>query len=718
MYTRRAAIVTFDSLRRIHKVCGRNPTEFSFSVRTPDFVRNFRAATERVDVYNNSDGNTAENQSGNSFYYQNDQLYGRNLGGFEQSQNPSRFYEQSTGSDRLNQNHSDYNYGNQNSQFYGSNINGFEPNQNLSRLHRQDFCVQQHGSGKYQQSESSNAYGNRGISEAPPQSHGGVRWENPRGDFTDRSNFSRSYGGKDDTSMQNVHNDFSQNVAGVGSGKYQQSESSNAYGNRGISEAPPQSHGGVHWENPRGDFTDRSNFSRSYGGKDDTSMQNVHNDFSQNVAGVYHSNAGNYQQNPREFQSGDGDNAGSVEVAQENQLTRKVEDLDEFTKGGKLKEAVELLGLLEKEGTQVDLQRYMALMILCGESEALDEAKSVHDHLLKSKVHLETRTYNQILEMYSKCGSMEDAFSVFDQMRRRNLTSWDIMISWLAKNDHGEESLELFAEFKRSGLKPDGEMFFGVFSACGVIGDTIEGMLHFESMRNDYGINPTMEHYVSIVNMLGNAGCLDEASEFIQKMPVEPSVKIWETLMKFCRIHGNMELGDQCTKLIELLDSSRLCEQSRAGLIPITAADIAREKERKKLSGQSLPEVRSRVREYRAGDRSHPDNDRTYELLRGLKQQMKELGYVPETKFVLHDVDPEVKEEALMAHSERLAAAQGFLTSAARSPLRIIKNLRVCVDCHNAFKIISKIVGREIVARDTKRFHHFRDGTCSCNDFW
>lgn len=97
---------------------------------------------------------------------------------------------------------------------------------------------------------------------------------------------------------------------------------------------------------------------------------------------------------------------------------------------------------------------------------------------------------------------------------------------------------------------------------------------------------------------------------------------------------------------------------------------------------------------------------------------MKEVGYIPETKFVLHDVDQEVKEEALMAHSERLAAAQGFLTSAARSPLRIIKNLRVCGDCHNAFKIISKIVGREIIARDSKRFHHFRDGSCSCNDYW
>ncbi|GAB4837578.1 hypothetical protein Ancab_002428 [Ancistrocladus abbreviatus] len=117
-------------------------------------------------------------------------------------------------------------------------------------------------------------------------------------------------------------------------------------------------------------------------------------------------------------------------------------------------------------------------------------------------------------------------------------------------------------------------------------------------------------------------------------------------------------------------------------------------------------------------DRSHPDSDKIYALLEGLKEQLKEAGYIPETRFVLHDIDQEVKEEALMSHSERLATAQGLLSSPARSPIRVIKNLRVCVDCHNAIKIISKLVGRELVMRDAKRFHHFNDGKCSCNDYW
>ncbi|EPS70420.1 hypothetical protein M569_04341, partial [Genlisea aurea] len=413
--------------------------------------------------------------------------------------------------------------------------------------------------------------------------------------------------------------------------------------------------------------------------------------------------------------------SGNAEVESSDTFTGNplgVEKLDEFIRDRKLKDAVEFLEHLQKESIQVDLPRYMALITACGEKQALEQAKLVHHHLLQSMPQLDLRTYNRILEMYVNCGSVEDLFAVFDRMAARNLTSWDVMISGLAKLGHGEDSILLYDEFKQCGLKPDGEMFLGIFSACGAVCDTIEGMLHFESMTKDYGIIPTMKHYITMVDMLGSAGSLDEALEFIDNIPIDPGIDIWKALMKWSRIHGDTELGDRCAEIVELLDPSGLDEESRSGLIHVDAADIEREKEKKKQNGQNLLDMRSRVHEYRAGDRSHPDHEKIYALLRGMKQQMKEVGYVPETKFVLHDVDPESKEEALMAHSERLAAAQGLMTSAARSPMRIIKNLRVCGDCHNAFKIISKLVGREIIARDSKRFHHFRDGSCSCNDYW
>ncbi|KAA8532685.1 hypothetical protein F0562_032718 [Nyssa sinensis] len=394
--------------------------------------------------------------------------------------------------------------------------------------------------------------------------------------------------------------------------------------------------------------------------------------YQQNPSGNYNANIGKYQ-NSSESQNGmavphvssNSEPAGeSVEATKSGQYIGTIEELDDFCNEGKLKEAVEVLQLLEKLQIPVDVPLYLKLMKACGDAKALQEAKSVHEHLMRSVSPLQVSTYNKILEMYAKCGSMDDAYMVFHKMQQRNLTSWDTMISWLANNGLGEDAIELFTQFKEAGLKPDGQMFIGVFSACRIL-----------------------------VDMLGSAGYLDEALEFIEKMPMEPSVDVWETLMNLCRVYGNMELGDRCAELVELLDSSRLNEQSKAGLIPVKASDLAKEKEKKKLAGQNLLEVRSRVHEYRAGDTSHPDSDKIYALLRGMKEQMKEAGYVPETKFVLHDIDQEGKEDALLAHSERLAVAQGLISSPARSTMRIIKNLRMgCV--------LAVIIGEEGQFRD------------------
>ncbi|KAG5029470.1 hypothetical protein JHK87_012984 [Glycine soja] len=395
-----------------------------------------------------------------------------------------------------------------------------------------------------------------------------------------------------------------------------------------------------------------------------------------------------------------------------------LEELDNFCIEGNVKEAVNVLELLEKLHIPVDLPRYLQLMHQCAENKSLEEAKIVHRHTSQHLSPLQVSTYNRILEMYLECGSVDDALNIFNNMPERNLTTWDTMITQLAKNGFAEDSIDLFTQFKNLGLKPDGQMFIGVLFACSVLGDIDEGMLHFESMSKDYGIVPSMTHFVSVVDMIGSIGHLDEAFEFIERMPMEPSAETWETLMNLCRVHGNTGLGDRCAELVEQLDSSRLNEQSKAGLVPVKASDLTKEKEKKNLASKNLLEVRSRVREYRAGDTSHPENDKIYALLRGLKSQMKEAGYVPETKFVLHDIDQEGKEEALLAHSERLAVAYGLLNSPARAPMRVIKNLRVCGDCHTALKIISKLVGRELIIRDAKRFHHFKDGLCSCRDYW
>ncbi|RHN78478.1 putative DYW domain-containing protein [Medicago truncatula] len=354
----------------------------------------------------------------------------------------------------------------------------------------------------------------------------------------------------------------------------------------------------------------------------------------------------------------------------------------------------------------------------CGKTKSLEEAKVVHRYVLQHLSPLKVSTCNGLLEMYFQCGSVDDAVSVFKNMIDRDLTTIYIMIKQLAKNGFAEDSIDLFTQFKRSGLKPDGQMFIGVFGACSMLGDIVEGMLHFESMSRDYEIVPTMAHYVSVVDMIGSIGNLDEALEFIEKMPMEPSVEVWETLMNSCRVHGNTELGDRCAELVEKLDPSRLNEKSKVCLLLIETSDITKNKKQNKPPDNNPVGNMNRIHEYRAGDTSLPENNMIYALLRRLRVQMKEAGYIAETRFCLHDVDQEDKEDALLGHSERLAIAKGLLNSPARSTIRVIKNLRVCGDCHTALKIISDLVGREFIIRDAKRFHHFKNGLCSCRDYW
>ncbi|KAI4317853.1 hypothetical protein L6164_025685 [Bauhinia variegata] len=533
------------------------------------------------------------------------------------------------------------------------------------------------------------------------QNVNGVSIDNSRG-FGKRSNpFLDSYNGNN-----NQYSGSSSNYLDAPSRNSQSSH-------RSWDEGPRE----IQYSNSKGNFT--QNIGRlqqapndGYPASNDLYLHNP-------ISGQYQQNLSNgqYPPNSNTVQNSSMVSPHSPNNAKSNVRTYKgtLEELDNLCKEGKVKEAVEVLVLLEKQHIRVDLPRYLQLMHQCGEAKSLDEGKIIHEHVLRYVSPLHVSTYNRILEMYSKCGSMDDALAVYNKMPERNLTTWDTMITWLATNGFAEDAIDLFTEFKKLGLRPDGQIYIGVFAACSMLGDIDEGMLHFESMRKDHGIEPSLAHYVSVVDMFGSVGHLDEAFEFIEKMPIEPSVDVWETLMNLCRVHGHLELGDRCAELVEQLDPSRLIEQSKAGLLPIKPSDLVQEKEKK---NQNLLEVRSRVHEYRAGDTSHPETDKIYALLRCLRSQMKEAGYIPETKFVLHDIDQESKEEALLSHSERLAVGYGLISSAARSPIRVIKNLRFCGDCHNALKIVSKLVGRELIIRDAKRFHHFRDGVCSCRDYW
>ncbi|VVB09005.1 unnamed protein product [Arabis nemorensis] len=394
-----------------------------------------------------------------------------------------------------------------------------------------------------------------------------------------------------------------------------------------------------------------------------------------------------------------------------------IEEFDAFCKQGKVKKALNAIDTLASMSHVVGLTRLVRLAKRCGEAEAVQEAKAVHGRISVSVCHLDVSSYHVLIEMYSNCGLVDEALSVFEKMPEKNLETWCSIIRCLANNGAGEDAIDMFTRFKNEGNKPDGQLFRGIFYACGVLGDVDEGLLHFESMVKDYAIIPSMEHYVSIVEMFALPGFLDEALEFAEKMPMEPNAEVWETLMNLSRVHGDLELGDRCAEIVEELDPTRLKKPSREGFLPVRASDVVKETIKKRPQVHGLYGISGR-HEYKAGDTNLPENDELFELLRNLKKHMVEMGYVARTKLALHDVDEESKEAALLSHSERIAFARGVLNSAPRTSFIVIKNLRVCGDCHNALKIMADIVGREVVMRDVKRFHHLKNGACSCRDYW
>ena len=266
-----------------------------------------------------------------------------------------------------------------------------------------------------------------------------------------------------------------------------------------------------------------------------------------------------------------------------------------------------------------------------------------------------------------------------------------------------------------------------VLSACSHAGLVDEGRRLFLAMTQDYGIEPDVLHCNCMVDLLGRAGHLEEAKLFIDNMPVEPDGATWGALLGACRTYGNVEMGELAAK--ELLKLEPKDASAYVLLSNIYAAagkweevslvrTMMQERGIRKEPGRSWIEVDNKIHDFVVGDTSHPEAKEIYAELNRLTERIKAEGYIPDTRLVLQNIDEEDKELALCSHSEKLAIAYGLMRTPRGKPIRVYKNLRVCSDCHTATKFISKVTGREIVARDANRFHHFKDGVCSCGDYW
>eukprot|EP01018_Ginkgo_biloba_P019614 Gb_41544 [translate_table: standard] len=401
-----------------------------------------------------------------------------------------------------------------------------------------------------------------------------------------------------------------------------------------------------------------------------------------------------------------------------------------FTQNGHFDKALNAFRRMQLTCVEPNPETFTSILSACANLAAMEHGKEVHGNIIRSGCQSDVFVGSTLVDMYAKCGSIENARKVFDKVSRRDVVSWTSMITGYAMHGCPKEALRLFEQMEHSGTTPDHVTFVGVLSACCHAGLVQDGWQYFDRMSRCYHITPAMKHYCCMVDLLGRAGHLDEAEDFINKMPLKPDAAVWGSLLGACGIHTNIELGERVADQLFELDSKNAAHYVLLSNIYAAAGRWdGIEKVRKmmkyrgveKIPGCSWIEVNGKVYSFLVGDRSHPQTQEIYAKLETLSGQIKEAGYLPDTRFVLRDVELEQKEHILCYHSEKLAIAFGLLNTSPEIPIRIVKNLRVCGDCHSAIKFISKTAVREIVVRDSSRFHHFNDkndGQCSCGDYW
>ncbi|CAL8994416.1 unnamed protein product [Prunus brigantina] len=380
--------------------------------------------------------------------------------------------------------------------------------------------------------------------------------------------------------------------------------------------------------------------------------------------------------------------------------------IDSFVRAGEFETALKLFGEMQKK-FEPDGYTMQSIINACAGLGALYFGMWAHAYVLRKcdgGLANDVLINSSLIDMYCKCGFLEIAQQVFDRMPKRDVTTWNYMILGFAMHGQAEAALKYFERLvKKETFAPNSITFVGVLSACNHRGMVNEGRKFFDVMVNKYRIEPRLEHYGCLADLLARAGFIDEALNLVTTMPMKPDIVIWRSLLDACsKQHASVELSEEVARQIlestggrggvssgvYVLLSRVYASASRwndVGSIRKLMTDDGVAKE----PGCSLIEIDGVTHEFFAGDTSHPHSREIYRVLDVVKERL-----------------------------ERIAIAFGLLSLNPGVPVSIFKNLRICNDCHKVTKLISKILNVEIIMRDRARFHHFRDGICSCMDCW
>ncbi|KAF5743631.1 putative Tetratricopeptide repeat-like superfamily protein [Tripterygium wilfordii] len=402
--------------------------------------------------------------------------------------------------------------------------------------------------------------------------------------------------------------------------------------------------------------------------------------------------------------------------------------LSVYTQNGQASEALLLFDLMQDSEYKPNSVTVLIMVSACAYMGCCHYGRKLHNYIIDKKIKIDESLCNALMDMYAKSGDLEKAVAMFKTIHpiQRNVASWNVLISGYGMHGRGREALEVFSQMLREGVEPDHISFTSILAACSHAGLIDEGRKCFADMKMST-VKPEVKHYAAMVDMLGRAGLLHEAYDLIKKMPFPPNDAVWGALLLACRIHGNTELGEIAAANLFQLEpehSGYYVLMSNIYAASNKWQEVGKLRENMKSKGLKKPaafsvvEYGKEVHGFHTADQENPYWREVYRKVENLAVEMKKAGYVPDGSCVLHDVEDEDKEHILNYHSEKLAVAFGIMKIDPGLAIQVTKNLRICNDCHSAFKFISQICGRKIIVRDANRFHHFEDGTCSCKDYW
>nr|AEB39773.1 pentatricopeptide repeat protein 43 [Funaria hygrometrica] len=386
-------------------------------------------------------------------------------------------------------------------------------------------------------------------------------------------------------------------------------------------------------------------------------------------------------------------------------------------------DALKLFQQMQLEGVNPDSSTYSTALNACARLTAVEHGKKIHAQLKEAGMETDTRVSNSLIEMYSRCGCLCSAKQVFEKMLSRDINSWNALIAGYCQNGQGNIALEYYELMLRASIVPNKATFTSILSSYAQLGEEEQAFDFLESIKKEWNMEPSEQHYAYMVAALGRAGLLKEAEEFIEEISAESAALMWESLLVACRIHLNVELAE--TAVEHLLDakaqaSPAVCEQ----LMSIYAAagrweDVSVLKTTMQEAG--LVALKSCTIEVNSEFHNFIANHLSPQIgvqckIEELVRKMTDRGFSLDPQYASND--SREKECLFFQCPELLAVAYGLEHTASGVSIRCVTDSRVTDPSHEMLKFISRAYDRGILVRDPNCFHIFEDGICSCGDYW